>query len=105
MHLSAATARADGVPVVDQGGLCVNGSVRSALGCTGPIASQYYNAYYNWGNFTPTTAYPYNRYTTQNYWYPNDWRYYLGDSWLYCTWPGGGGWYLPGGAPSGSYCS
>ncbi|HET9318549.1 MAG TPA: hypothetical protein VFO27_02200 [Bryobacteraceae bacterium] len=114
-HLNATGVRADGVPIVDQaqGGLCVNGSIPSALGCTGPIASGFYNGAYNYGNncyprcpiYNPITGgYAYN-YWTQNYWYPNDWRYYLGDSWLYCTWPGGGGWYLNGGAPAGSYCS
>jgi hypothetical protein len=118
LHVSAPAARADGVPVVDQtvpGGLCVNGSIPTALGCTSQLSSfGRYNPAYNYGGgcvaggcpiYNPITGqYSYN-YWQQNYWYANDWNYYRGDSWLYCTWPGGSGWYLQGGAPSGAYCN
>jgi hypothetical protein len=115
LHMAAMPLIADGAPVVDQtqGGLCVNGSIPGPAGCTGPVNSSYYNANYNYNSncyprcplYNPITggyAYPY---WTQNYWYPYDWRNYLGTSWLYCTWPGGGGWYLAGSTPAGSYCS
>jgi hypothetical protein len=115
LHLSAAPSSADGVPVVDQtqGGLCVNGSVPGPAGCTGPVNTGYYNAAYNYNSncyprcplYNPITGGYANPYWTQNYWYPNDWNNYWGTSWLYCTWPGGGGWYLSGSTPAGAYCS
>jgi hypothetical protein len=118
MHLGAPAARADGVPVVDQalaGGLCVNGSIPTSLGCTSQLSPWgRYNSAYNYGGgcivagcpiYNPTTSSYANPYWAQNYWYPNDWRNYWGDAWVYCTWPGGSGWYLPGGAPIGAYCS
>jgi hypothetical protein len=92
-------AAAAGAPVVEQavgaGGQCVNGSYRTNLGCTAPL------------NPIARIVCPPNCGVTYpwNYNYPNDWRFYSGDSWVYCTWPGGSGWLLNGTQSSFMFCS